>query len=214
MPSNNYIYKMSNAGGMSTIQRYTDMLAGNNVWKPWEPEGAYDSLATVTVPSGGVATITFAGIPNTYKHLQVRMMALSNRATFGVDALLMRFNGDSGMNYSQHTLNGNGASAAASGQGTGSISACYIDFAIGTTVSSYPGVAIIDVLDYASSSKNKVMRGLGGTDLNGTIGGAPGRVNFASSAWLNTAAINSITMTPNTGTLFTQHSQFTLYGVK
>jgi hypothetical protein len=178
------------------------------------PDGAYDALATITVPSGGLATITFAGIPNTYKHLQIRMMALSNRATFGVDALLMRFNGDSGMNYSQHTLNGNGTSALASGQGTGSISACYVDFAIGTTVSSYPGVAIIDVLDYANASKNKVMRGLGGTELNGTIGGAPGRVNFASSAWFNTAAINSITMTPNTGTLFTQHSQFSLYGVK
>jgi hypothetical protein len=189
-------------------------MASQMSGKLWQPDGAYDSLATITVPSGGLASVTFAGIPNTYKHLQIRMMALSNRATFGVDALLMRFNGDSTMNYSQHTLNGNGAAAAASGQGTGSISACYADFAIGTTVSSYPGVAIIDVLDYANTSKNKVMRALAGTDLNGTVGGAPGRVNFASSAWFNTAAINSITMTPNTGTLFTQHSQFTLYGVK
>ena len=190
------------------------IMASQMSGKLWQPDGAYDSLATITVPSGGLASVTFAGIPNTYKHLQIRMMALSNRATFGVDALLMRFNGDSTMNYSQHTLNGNGAAAAASGQGTGSISACYADFAIGTTVSSYPGVAIIDVLDYANTSKNKVMRALAGTDLNGTVGGAPGRVNFASSAWFNTAAINSITMTPNTGTLFTQHSQFTLYGVK
>ena len=72
MPSNNYIYKMSNAGGMSTVTRYTDMLAGNAVWNPWEPQGAYDALSTVTVPAGGVATITFAGIPNTYKHRQLR----------------------------------------------------------------------------------------------------------------------------------------------
>jgi molecular chaperone HtpG len=31
------------------------------------PDGAYDALATVTVPSGGLASITFAAIPNTYK---------------------------------------------------------------------------------------------------------------------------------------------------
>ena len=179
----------------------------------WQPAGAYDSLATITVPSGGAASVTFAGIPTGYKHLQVRFIALSNRGTYGYDALYMRFNGDTGMNYSQHSLNGNGAAAAATGQGTGSISACYLDFAVGTTVSSYPGTGIIDVLDYADTSKNKVMRGLGGADLNGTIGGVPGRMNFASSSWFNTSAINSITMTPLTGTLFTQYTQFTLYGI-
>ena len=35
--------------------------------------GNYDALATVTVPSGGLSSITFAGIPTTgYSHLQIR----------------------------------------------------------------------------------------------------------------------------------------------
>jgi len=186
------------------------LLGGNDVILG----GSYDAIGTVVVGSGGQSSVSFTSIPSTYKHLQIRMMALSNRSTFGVDALLIRFNSDTGMNYSQHTLNGNGASAAASGQGTGSIPGFYMDFAIGTTVSSYPGIAIIDVLDYANSNKNKVIRALGGTDLNGTIGGAPGRVNLASSSWFNTNAINSISMTPYTGTLFTQYTQFDLYGIK
>jgi hypothetical protein len=42
----------------------------------WAPEGAYDSLATVTL-SASTASIEFAGIPATYKHLQVRVIARS-----------------------------------------------------------------------------------------------------------------------------------------
>jgi hypothetical protein len=35
------------------------------------PFGAYDSLATVTL-SADAASVTFAGIPSGYKHLQIR----------------------------------------------------------------------------------------------------------------------------------------------
>lgn len=67
-----YIYKMSNAGGMSTVTRYTDMLAGNSFWNPWSPSTDYDSIATTTVGAGGAASITFSSIPSTYQHLQIR----------------------------------------------------------------------------------------------------------------------------------------------
>ena len=178
---------------------------------PSSPEtNSFESIATST---GAGSTINFTSIPQTYKHLQIRFMALTNRGTYGIDGLYMTFKSDTGMNYAQHTLNGNGATAAASGQGTGSIAACYMDFVLGTTVSSYPGVGVIDILDYANTSKYKTMRALGGTDLNGTIGGVPGRVNFASSVWLDTRAIDSITLTPVNGT-FTAYTSFALYGIK
>jgi hypothetical protein len=127
---------MSNAGGMATIQRYTDMLAGNTTWNPWEPDGAFDALSTVTVPSGGAASITFAGIPNTYKHLQIRGM-IGSTSSFGT----LRFNGDTTTtNYRSHYLGGDGASPFA---GTFANNAYYPVTAV---TGAYSG--ILDVLDY------------------------------------------------------------------
>ena len=74
----------------------------------WAPEGAYDALSTVTL-STTTASIEFAGIPTGYKHLQVRGFAQCNRATYGTDDIKLRFNGDSGSNYSYHALRGTGA---------------------------------------------------------------------------------------------------------
>ena len=44
----------------------------------WSPTGAYEPLASITVPSGGLSSIVFGSIPQTYKHLQVRMIMSHN----------------------------------------------------------------------------------------------------------------------------------------
>jgi hypothetical protein len=203
MASNNYIYKMSNAGGMSTITRYTDMLAGNTVWNPWEPQGAYDALSTVTVPSGGVASITFAGIPQTYKHLQVRYLAQASSGNI-TDSIRVRFNGDTGTNYAYHALYGTGSGSALAAGSTGNSWANAGQLALSTTTFSS---GVIDILDYNSSAKNKTVRSLSGVDFNGS-----GVIALESNVWLNTSPITSITI-PYVSN-FAQNSQFTLYGVK
>ena len=35
---------------------------------------SYESIATVTVGSGGAANVEFTSIPGTYTHLQIRML--------------------------------------------------------------------------------------------------------------------------------------------
>ena len=78
---------------------------------------SFESIATVTVGSGGSSSISFSSIPSTYKHLQVRCIARSSRTQnsgYGV----IRFNSDTGTNYSYHSLAGDGASASAYGVGT------------------------------------------------------------------------------------------------
>ena len=196
MASNNYIYKMSNAGGMATVTRYTDMLAGNTTWVPWEPEGAYDSLAAVTL-SAATSSITFAGIPSTYKHLQIRFIGISSASNPDIN---LTYNGDTGSNYRIHILRGFGGGTA---QGES-----YAVSAITAFVSSVFVAGVTDILDYASTTKTKVARTLVGYDLNG--GGA---VGLWSHLWTGTSTINSITLTASTGNI-NQHSQFTLYGVK
>ena len=76
---------------------------------PWSPEGAYDALATVTVGSTSLSSIVFSGIPTGYKHLQVRYIVKSARTGNPLDELNLRFNGDTGTNYAQHALAGDGS---------------------------------------------------------------------------------------------------------
>lgn len=201
MANNNQIYKMSNAGGFKSLTRYYDMLAGNTTWNPWEPQGAYDSLATVTL-AASASTITFAGIPTGYKHLQLR--ALMQQTGSGASEQVLRFNADSGSSYAWHQLYGDGASAAAAGSAT--------QTGIGYAWSPQGGIAfgsvIVDILDYASTTKNKTTRSLNGWDRNGS-----GYVLLRSGLWMNTAAVTSITLT-STGTDYAQYSSFALYGVK
>lgn len=191
MASENHIFKLSNAGGFKALTRYPDMLAGNTTWNPWSPTGAYDSLATIVVPSGGLTTITFAGIPTGYKHLQIRA-SNTNGGT-------IRLNGDTTTtNYRYHVVYGDGATA-----GAGSSQNAY--YPVSGSVSRT--AEILDILDYSSTSKNKTMRIFGGWDNNGT-----GEAYLASNLWISTATITSITL--NAGSSFPQYSSFALYGVK
>lgn len=208
MANNNQIYKMSNAGGFKSLNRYYDMLAGNTTWNPWSPVGAYDALATVTVPSGGATSIAFSGIPTGYKHLQIR--ALSHSSSGSQPAMIMRANGDSGANYTWHGLEGNGSSAYAYSFGSLN-TGVYIYSVAGTAfnASTFSG-HVIDILDYTNTAKNKTVRSLGGNDNNGN-----GYISFNSGLWMNSStAISSLTFTIDGGGNFTQYSQFSLFGVK
>ena len=48
---------------------------------------SYESIATVTVGSGGSSSLTFSSIPATYTHLQIRYMAV---ALSGTTEILMK----------------------------------------------------------------------------------------------------------------------------
>jgi hypothetical protein len=169
----------------------------------FSPSGAYDSIATTTVGAGGTGTITFSSIPSTYKHLQIRVMAVYSAANpFGT----LRFNGDSGSVYWWHQLQGNGSVANASAYASLGTSIYFPADAVG---SSTPVVQVADVLDYTSTSKNKTIRILEGYDANGS-----GNLRLASGLWSATpAAITSITISTSTGS-FNQYSSFALYGIK
>lgn len=177
------------------------IMASQISGKLWAPAGAYDALATVT-PSGSVASISFTGIPTGYKHLQLRWIGKStSTGTF----TLLNFNGDSANNYSIHVLYGDGSSVGAENYPNNSAGAAGYP-----TTSSNPGVSanILDILDYANTSKYKTIRALSGKDNNGS-----GLIGFISSAWYSTSAINRLDIAINAGNWATT-SQFSLFGVK
>lgn len=170
------------------------------------PSGDFDSIATTTVGFGGAATITFSSIPATFKHLQLRCLARTNRADTD-DQLRIQINSDTASNYSMHALSGDGASTSTNGLA----SQTYMFLGRPTAAlasASIFGVTVIDIVDYANTSKYKTFRGSTGIDFNGS-----GFSSFLSGAWLNTAAITSVQVT-FIGSLMSEYSQFALYGIK
>lgn len=170
---------------------------------------SYESIQTVTVGAGGQAAVNFTSIPGTYKHLQIRSINRDSTSQYSSNDLYMNFNGDTGTNYSVHRLYGTGSAVAADNI----INASYMligQQATSLATSGMFGGNIIDILDYANTSKNKTARGLGGVDLNGNT---DGRIMFQSGLWRNTTAVTSITFRAATGNL-AQGSTFALYGIR
>ena len=187
------------------LPKYSNFWDGTAVYNPFSPTGSYDALATYTVPSGGVSSITFSGLPTSgqYSHLQIRA---SFSTSTGTDTWV-RLNSDTtSNNYISHFLNGNGSSAAAGYLSAGTSAGGYLGYSGSTT--SFVGTTL-DILDYASTSKNKTLRNLTGYDANGS-----GQIYLFSSLWLNSStAISSLTFYTSSGT-FNQYSSFAIYGVR
>jgi hypothetical protein len=166
--------------------------------------GSYDALATAIVPSGGLGTIVFSGIPLGYEYLELRWIGKDNRGAIN-DGVRMVFNGDTTSgNYYGHRFYGDGSSTVSqnfSGNGTGWIN--------GTSSGSVFGVCVSTILDYSSTSKFKTVKTLGGNDINGG-----GEVGMYSMLWRDTNAIRNITLSPENGSSFNQYTSFALYGVK
>jgi hypothetical protein len=180
------------------------IMASQISGKLWQPDGAYDSLATVTVPSGGLSSIEFAGIPSTYKHLQIRGIARDGTG----NSILMTFNSDTSAIYARHRLTGNGSTAGAVGTTSLSNMPLFGQSGVGSSANTFAAF-VLDLLDYANTNKYKTVRNLSGLDQNGS-----GSVEFMSGLWQSTSAVSTITLT-NAGAInFTQYSQFSLYGVR
>lgn len=166
--------------------------------------GAMFPIAMVNVGSSGSTYLTFTSIPQTYKHLQLRMITSSaNGDTEGY----VEYNADyTQSNYYYHRLFGNGSVAGAGG-GTGA----YIFNGWQTGLSGSFVTSIIDIHDYTNTSKLKTTKCLTAFDTNG--GSNSSWIAHNSTLWNNTAAINQIRVRMNSNS-FNQYTQATLYGIK
>ena len=163
---------------------------------------SYESIATQIVGSGGATSISFTSIPSTYKHLQIRANVIMPSTW-----IQLNFNSDTSSSYITHELRGNGSSAASYNLGIYETNGIWVGL---SNSASYPVGMIVDVLDYASTSKNKTVRSLYGTDNNGS-----GQLSLISGAYFKTDAVTSITISAdNSSYPFSENAHFALYGIK
>lgn len=170
-----------------------------------------EPIATTLVGSGGTNNVTFNDIPQTYKHLQMRILGRITRSADS-DSVRFRFNSDAGSTYDSHYLDGDGSSATAGANVSLTGGTVPVLLPANNMNASVFGAAVVDILDYANTNKYTTVRSLGGVDNNSTS--VPGTFQFRSGLWRDLSAISSISLYPSNGTLFNQYSRFSLYGIK
>jgi hypothetical protein len=157
----------------------------------------YTPIASITL-GAAAASVTFSSIPQTYTDL----VLVSTNATASSGYLFsVRVNGDSATNYSSTRLLGNGTTAS-SGRETN----YSFGFAGSVYSSSDPiGNAIVNFMNYSNTTTNK-------TFLMRT-NAANANTSLSVSLWRNTAAITSISVSPEFTANFVVGSTFNLYGI-
>jgi hypothetical protein len=169
----------------------------------------YTLIASNTVGSGGTATVTFSSIPATYTDLLLRISARANVNNYGIR---VRFNSDTGTNYTWRRLEGNGASTSSNSNTTfGSPYNTFIYSSANnqsTQTASTFGNMDLYIPNYAGSNYKSTSHD-GANENNGTDAYA----NLIAGLWSSSAAINSITLTGDGVVDFVQYSTFYLYGI-
>jgi hypothetical protein len=169
--------------------------AASNSVTPASPS-SYESIASAT-PSG-TGTVTFSSIPGTYKSLQIRC----NIVYSSTSLVRFQYNSDTGSNYARHILYGDGSVAGADASASYTSNAIiYVGGSTGTNV------GIVDIHDYASTTKYKTSRTFSGNDNNGS-----GYITLMSGLWMSTSAVTSIDILCSSN--FLSGTTFALYGIK
>lgn len=165
----------------------------------------FELLASVTVGSGGAATIDITSIPSTFTDLNLVLSLRGDRSAADTDAYVKLNN--STTTYAYRLLYGN----PSNGTPVGSINA-----------SSYPP----SLTNAATSTANTFSNASIYISNYTTTAGKPLRIdsvteNNANNAstyltaglWSTSSAVNQITITPFSGS-FVQHTSAYLYGIK
>ena len=155
----------------------------------------YEPIATTTLGSAA-ASVTFSTISGAYTDLVIVYVGVATTSqTFSV-----QFNGDTGSNYSDTNLGGDGSTASSNRDS--SITSAKMGINYSTGQSNF----ILSVMNYSNSTTYK-------TALCRS-NAAVGEVNARVGLWRNTAAITSILLKMDSSSTFATGSTFTLYGIK
>jgi len=166
----------------------------------------YEPIATYTVGTA-VASYTVSSIPATYTDLKVVINAHSSLSPSQDSLWSIKFNGDTGNNYSTVLIRGNGSSASTLLQNATSPSRIGWALTDGAGANYY-GLIILDIFSYAGSTFKNYLS-TNAADFNG--GGFVSRI---VGLWSSTSAITSFTLTDNNAANISVGTTITLYGIK
>jgi hypothetical protein len=154
----------------------------------------YAKIASYTIPSSQ-SSYEFTSIPGTYTDLIITTNGTgSSNASFK-----LQFNGDTNANYSVTYMYGDGGSTLCSRAPN------YNDIPAMGRLGTSQGNSTIHIMNYSNSTLLKTVFGRGSLTSQLSIA--------AVGLWRSTAAITSVKLTPEAGTI-SAGSIFTLYGIE
>ena len=163
-------------------------------------------IASVTVGSGGASSIDFTSIPSTYTDLCVKLSMRVNAGSGGYQTYV-RFNSDSGSNYSWRNLLGTGSSTVSQNSSPDTGMRITMSVSSGDTASTFSNSELY-IPNYAGSTYKSVSAD-GVSENNATAATA----DLAAGLWSSTSAITAVNVFAS-GANFVQYSTATLYGIK
>jgi hypothetical protein len=169
-----------------------------------------NTMKLIATLGGGASTIDFTSIPSTYTDL-ILVHSLRFSSASGIQNVNIRFNNDSGANYTQKMILANDGNVNTYVQ----TSAVYFNwnYAPGgtgsTTANAYNSTSLY-IPNYANTSTSKPVSIDHVSEINSTTNYGLG---FTSGVWNSTSAINRITITAPSDT-WTSASSAYLYGIK
>jgi len=146
----------------------------------------------VTLASSA-ASVTFSSIPATYRDL---VLVMSGTTSVGATDVSLRFNSDTGSNYSRVVMYGLSGSAA-------STSSTNTSLFIGNNQTTSQFNVVASIMDYSAADKHKTVLSRS-NQADGLVGAWAGR-------WANTAAITSVEA--RVAVTFVAGTTLSLYGV-
>lgn len=169
----------------------------------WAASGGMTELATST--PAGASSLSFSSISSSYKHLLITYSDVYG--TVDGETLILRFNGDSGTNYSYYVITANGTTTGAgNNQGT-------TEIRMSTVITSATGLenrtnGFFWIYNYAQTGYSRQVSG----GAEGYLNSGSARIRVLDAHWKNTAsAINQIDLSLGSGNFGA--GKFTLYGV-
>ena len=166
----------------------------------------YIKIASTSVPSGGASAITFSSIPATYTDLKLVISARTDYAGVN-DYLKVTINGN-GSSISQRFIYGGGNTQGSGSYGSPANVILSTLNGANSTASTFSNGELY-FPNYASSTYKSIF-----TDDVTETNAAATQMDMYAALWSNTSAITTILLNPYYGTIFSQYTTATLYGIK
>jgi hypothetical protein len=163
-------------------------------------------IYTQTVGSGGVSTVTFNNIPQTFTDLVIKTSLRGSSAANGVDLYCYTNNVSNDLTYSTTYMSGDG-SATGSSRATG-LTFFYFGNCDAANQTSNTFSSVQAYIPNYTGSNFKQVVSESVNENNATISSQ----GLQASLWRKTTAISALTLFMASGN-FVQHSTFTLYGI-
>jgi hypothetical protein len=166
---------------------------------------AYDSIASFT--GGNNTTISFTSIPQTYKHLELRVYGRTNATSAGAIDGWMTFNSVTS-NYNWHEVAGYSNTIKNAGAAVNTTQINFMRNCLPRASESGYGFAVATILNYTSSIYKSV------NVRSGYCNASNGLLSVTTGSSTVSSAITRMDLTIEGGATWTSDTTLQLFGIK